>query len=159
WREVGRGYDDVNEFLADIRLDQFRIVAEQRKRIVERIRELQPEVSNRTIAKVVGVDEITVRRDTATNVAPDLKISNENKDGNSEWATNAAPAGTSPVRGTQGTGENEWFTPTEYIEAARKVLGEIDLDPATHELAQQTIRAARFFTKADNGLEHEWHGR
>ena len=63
------------------------------------------------------------------------------------------------VRGTQGTGENEWYTPQEYIEAARAVLGEIDLDPATSEYAQSTIRAKTFFTKDDNGLEREWHGR
>lgn len=63
------------------------------------------------------------------------------------------------VRGTQGTGENEWFTPVEYIELARGVLGEIDLDPATHEQAQAIVRAARYFTKPENGLEREWHGR
>jgi phage N-6-adenine-methyltransferase len=63
------------------------------------------------------------------------------------------------VRGTQGTGENEWFTPAEYIELARAVLGEIDLDPATHEKAQELIRATNYFTKADNGLDKEWHGR
>jgi phage N-6-adenine-methyltransferase len=63
------------------------------------------------------------------------------------------------VRGTTGTGENEWFTPVEYIERARSVLGEIDLDPATHEHAQQVVRATRYFTKEDNGLQHEWHGR
>ena len=36
-------------------------------------------------------------------------------------------------RGTQGTGEDEWFTPRKYIALARVVLGAIDLDPATQK--------------------------
>jgi phage N-6-adenine-methyltransferase len=64
------------------------------------------------------------------------------------------------VRGThQSTGENEWFTPAEDIERARTVLGAIDLDPASHEAAQEIVQAARYFTKADDGLTQEWHGR
>ncbi|SUS08412.1 hypothetical protein DF3PB_670003 [uncultured Defluviicoccus sp.] len=57
------------------------------------------------------------------------------------------------------TGENEWYTPAPYVEAARACLGSIDLDPATAPAAQETIRAARFFTRDDDGLKHEWHGR
>jgi phage N-6-adenine-methyltransferase len=63
------------------------------------------------------------------------------------------------VRGTQGTGKNEWFTPQKYFALVRAVLGEIDLDPATHEAAQAVIKATRYFTKIENGLEQEWHGR
>jgi phage N-6-adenine-methyltransferase len=63
------------------------------------------------------------------------------------------------VRGTEGTGEFERYTPAEYIEAARLVLGKIDLDPATSEIAQRTVRADTFFTEKTNGLEREWHGR
>lgn len=59
----------------------------------------------------------------------------------------------------EGTGENEWFTPAEYVEAARLVLGEIDLDPATHETAQKWIKATQYFTRADDGLKREWRGR
>jgi len=62
------------------------------------------------------------------------------------------------VRGTLGTGENEWFTPPQYIELARRVLGRIDLDPASREQAQQTIAAASYFTKEQDGLAQDWRG-
>jgi phage N-6-adenine-methyltransferase len=64
-----------------------------------------------------------------------------------------------PVRGTGGTGENEWLTPAKYIEAARDVLGEIDLDPASNEQAQETVRAGTYFDKAQDGLRQQWHGQ
>jgi phage N-6-adenine-methyltransferase len=63
------------------------------------------------------------------------------------------------VRGTAGTSDDEWFTPSKYVEIARSVLGEFDLDPASHDEAQKVVRARRYFTKADEGLAHEWHGR
>ena len=62
------------------------------------------------------------------------------------------------VRGTFGTGENEWYTPAQYIDTARKVLGRIDLDPASSEIANETVKAAEFYTSHDNGLTRDWHG-
>lgn len=59
----------------------------------------------------------------------------------------------------QNTGENEWYTPSEYIEAARLVLGAIDLDPASTDAANAVVKAAQIFTLTDNGLEQDWHGR
>jgi DNA N-6-adenine-methyltransferase (Dam) len=53
---------------------------------------------------------------------------------------------------------NEWYTPSRYIEAARSVMGSIDLDPASCELANRTVKAKRYFTKEDNGLSKEWYG-
>lgn len=57
------------------------------------------------------------------------------------------------------SGENEWYTPVEYIQAAREVMGEIDLDPASSEVANRTVGATVYFTKQDNGLAYSWDGR
>ena len=57
------------------------------------------------------------------------------------------------------TGESEWYTPAKIIQAARDVLGGIDLDPATHEDAQAIIQAGAYFTTEMDGLAHEWAGR
>ena len=54
---------------------------------------------------------------------------------------------------------DEWYTPVREVELSRTVLGCIDLDPATSKLANQTVRAARIFTREDDGLAHEWRGR
>jgi phage N-6-adenine-methyltransferase len=65
----------------------------------------------------------------------------------------------SDPRGTIGTGENEWHTPAEYIERARRVLGKIDLDPASSETAQATVIAEQYFSKDDSGLGRFWYGK
>ena len=53
----------------------------------------------------------------------------------------------------------EWYTPEEYIEMARLVMGGIDLDPATSLVAQQWIRATVYYTIDDDGLAQPWLGR
>ena len=56
-------------------------------------------------------------------------------------------------------GSVEYYTPKTYVEAARRILGKIDLDPASCLEANKVVRATKFFTQADDGLKHEWHGR
>lgn len=63
------------------------------------------------------------------------------------------------THGTQGTGMDEWYTPSKYLESARKVLGGIELDPASSVVAQEAVQAERYFTINDDALKHEWKAR
>lgn len=62
------------------------------------------------------------------------------------------------VNRTSFTGNNEWYTPERYIELARDVLGNIDVDPASNDFAQQKVRASEYYTEETNGLNKDWIG-
>ena len=57
------------------------------------------------------------------------------------------------------SGNNEWYTPARHIELARAVMGGIDTDPASSEIANRTVKAAQFFTADDDGRSKTWKGR
>jgi len=59
---------------------------------------------------------------------------------------------------SHNSGENEWYTPAAFIESARAVLGTIDCDPASCELANKTVQASSYFTKENDGLSKRWFG-
>lgn len=62
---------------------------------------------------------------------------------------------TDPDAGTS----DEWYTPRHVIEAARSVLGGIDLDPASCATAQEVVQAGTYYTKEQDGLSLPWYGR
>lgn len=56
------------------------------------------------------------------------------------------------------SGKIEWYTPAQYVESARKVMGSIDCDPCSSELAQKIINAQTYYTIETDGLSHPWYG-
>lgn len=58
----------------------------------------------------------------------------------------------------QTSGNTEYYTPSFVIDAARKTMGDIDLDPASSEKANSTIKAYKYYTKENDGLNHFWFG-
>lgn len=64
-----------------------------------------------------------------------------------------------PVSQREGYDSDEWYTPGWVIEAARRVMGEIDLDPASCELAQEVVGAGLYWSKRQDGCRAAWWGR
>lgn len=60
---------------------------------------------------------------------------------------------------SKNTGDNEWYTPQQFIDAAKNVMGGIDCDPATSAVANKVVGAKKFFTEQDDGLTKKWSGR
>ena len=51
---------------------------------------------------------------------------------------------------------DEYYTPSHIIEAVRKVLGTIDLDPCSTSFANTIVQASAIITKQEDGLTTKW---
>ena len=58
----------------------------------------------------------------------------------------------------QDSGNFEYYTPIKLVEAARLVMGGIDLDPASSYKANELIKSTRYFNEDQDGLTRDWLG-
>lgn len=97
-------------------------------------------MSRRQTAKVLGVSHQTVINDVGVK----------------KVAKNGKKLSTGQL--VKQSDQNDWRTPRKYLDAARKVLGGIDVDPASGAEANKTVKAKKFYTEKDNGLKQSWKG-
>ena len=125
-----------------------------------------PQLSNDTTIKL---NEINITRDESSRLKkiadiPEEKFEAilqeaeiETKKITNNMLVNIAKESKAHV--SYNSGNNEWYTPAEYIEKARDVLINIDLDPASNDKANKIIKAKRYYTAKDNGLSKDWSGK
>lgn len=105
-----------------------------------------------------------------TDKSPELDLSTgnntESESNQVSWGGKREGAGRTPkfvavpdtCKGAIWTGDAESYTPEKYIRLAKDVMGGIDVDPASNDLAQQVVRASTYYTAEDSGLDKEWWG-
>jgi len=121
-------------------------------------------ITRQELSKEFGVSEATISRDADFAEAVDAGTELFGND----WKRQALRGDMSKKEVIEAVSPNpiipkstgnEWWTPEEYIVSVRKVLGNIDLDPASCEEANKTIQADTIYTKEINGIEKPWYGK
>lgn len=113
-----------------------------------------------------ALDELTVEHPVLSSLIPEKPSLNDlltTYDGDGTFYEHAKtavePSEQHKPHVSFNSGNNEWYTPADIIEAARKTMGGIDLDPATSEVAQEVVKANTYYTAKTNGLDKPWGGR
>lgn len=168
-RQVGLGLEAQNH-AAEVKLRAQRRggeILQQMEKSSGRLKQgpqLQPATTERPTFESLGIEKTAAHRWQNIAKMPEAKFEEfitETKETGGEITTSAALKVAAGQRIATNHGESdgdEWYTPEKYIESARRVLGEIDLDPASSIAAQERIKAKKFYSKDDDGLKKRWFG-
>ena len=108
------------------------------------------------LAKVAGVSHDTIAKVEKIEATATDEVKEQLRTG--EISINQAYKDIKKPHVALNSGNNEWYTPTDIIETARAVMGSIDVDPASSELANKVVKAETYYTAETNGLTKEWCG-
>ncbi len=139
---------------------------QKRQLIADQLQET-PNWTNRRVGKMLGVHHATV-----ASVRGDLERSGqiihhptrECSDGRLQPASKIAYSSfvcnvPQLDRTLDEQPEVERYSPSWIVEGARRVMGAIDVDPASCKTANKVVKATRFFSQKTNGLRQHWRGR
>lgn len=132
-------------------------------------------ISSNTIRKIERIEEVAAPEVKAMAAAGDVSINLASQftelpkeaqqeaiasiAKNNDTAKEVMREAVKKAHVANNSGNNEWYTPPLHIELARSVMGGIDCDPATSEIANRTVQAETIYTADDDGRSKPWRGR
>ena len=135
-KEMGETLIDLGVVeVDDLQFQLTKMDAKSRKEVACKLSEKG--LSTREIARITGAGLATIHRD--------LSVPNGTGKTTRELLSQSD--------------QNDWRTPRKFLDAAREVMGGIDLDPATSKEANETVDATLIYTEDDDGLQQPWKGR
>ena len=72
WKAVGKGFENIDDFLETIRLEEFKIAIDKRKTLSKKLADLH--ATQRATAKALGVGPMTIHRDVTNGTKEDVKV-------------------------------------------------------------------------------------